>query len=161
AVGGTLAAARSARARGGPAFNAMGGFHHAGPALGGGLCALNDVAVAIAALRGDGMQGAIVVLDLDAHPPDGLAACLAGDPAAHIGSISGSDWGRLPGRVDETFLPGADDAAYLAALASLLARLPRPELCFVLAGGDVLAGDRMGALALTLEGVRARDLAVA
>ncbi len=110
-------------------------------------------------LRGDGLRGQIVVLDLDAHPPDGLAACLAHDPDVAIGSLSGSDWGPLPG-VDETLIPGADDATYLAALDALLDRLPTPELAFVIAGGDVLAGDRQGRLRLTAGGVRRRDRAV-
>jgi hypothetical protein len=115
----------------------------------------------VAALRAEGFAGRVVVLDLDAHPPDGLAACLGMDAEAWIGSISGSDWGPLPG-VDETVLPeGTLDEGYLAALFSLLSRMPRPQLAFVLAGGDVLAGDRMGRLALTLGGVRERDLAVA
>jgi acetoin utilization deacetylase AcuC-like enzyme len=160
AVGGTIAAARAARDAGTATFNLMGGFHHAGPALGGGMCALNDVAIAIAALRADGYEGAIVVLDLDAHPPDGLAACASSMSGVTIGSISGSDWGPLPGAVDEVFLPDADDAKYAEALSALLARLPRPALAFVIAGGDVLRGDRLGRLQLTLAGARARDLAV-
>jgi hypothetical protein len=102
-----------------------------------------------------------VVLDLDAHPPDGVAACLAGDGSAWIGSISGSDWGHLEG-VDEVVLhEGTGDGAYLDALAALLSRMPRPRLAFVIAGGDVLAGDRMGRLGLSLEGARLRDLLVA
>jgi hypothetical protein len=122
---------------------------------------VNDVAVAIATLRAEGLVGRIAVLDLDAHPPDGLAACLAADRDAWIGSLSGSDWGPLEG-VDETVLPeGTGDAAYLEALGALLGRMPRPRLAFVLAGGDVLAGDRFGKLGLTLAGARARDLLVA
>jgi acetoin utilization deacetylase AcuC-like enzyme len=159
-VGGTIAAARAAHRDGGAAFNLMGGFHHAAPAAGGGLCALDDVAVAIAALRADGFHGQVTVLDLDAHPPDGLAACVARDTHVRIGSISGSDWGPLPSGVDETVLPDADDARYLGALEALLERTPRGELVFVIAGGDVLRGDRLGKLALTLEGTRARDLRV-
>jgi hypothetical protein len=99
---------------------------------------------AIAAVRADGFSGRVLVLDLDAHPPDGLAACLAGDPSCFIGSISGSDWGPLPG-VDETVLPErAGDSAYLSALDALLARMPEGELAFVLVGGDVLATDPVG-----------------
>ncbi|MCB9778780.1 MAG: histone deacetylase [Alphaproteobacteria bacterium] len=161
ACGGTLAAARDARKRGGPVLNLLGGFHHAFPDRAGGLCPVNDIAVAIAALREDGFTGRVVVLDLDAHPPDGTAACLATDPASWIGSISGSDWGPLDGPADEVCLPGADDDAYLSALDGLLSRMPAAELAFVIAGGDVLAGDRMGALGLTPQGVRLRDLAVA
>ena len=161
AVGGTLEATRAALARKGPALNLLGGFHHAAPDRGGGLCPVNDMAVALAVVRDEGYQGQVVVIDLDAHPPDGTAACLAQDAAAWIGSISGSDWGPLPGQVDEVLLPGARDADYLVALDGLLKRMPKPDLAFVVAGGDVLEGDRLGTLALTLAGVRQRDLAVA
>jgi hypothetical protein len=101
------------------------------------------------------------VLDLDAHPPDGIADCLAGDGEVWIGSISGSDWGPLAG-VDETVLPErAGDAQYLAALDALLQRMPEAQLAFVLAGADVLARDPLGKLGLSLDGVRERDLRVA
>jgi acetoin utilization deacetylase AcuC-like enzyme len=161
ACGGTLAAARETLRTGAPALNLLGGFHHAAPSVAGGFCPVNDIAVAIATLRAEGFSGRVAVLDLDAHPPDGVAACLAGDPRVWIGSLSGSDWGPLEG-VDETVLPeGTGDARYLEALGTLLARMPRPRLAFVIAGGDVLAGDRLGRLALSLAGARARDLQVA
>jgi acetoin utilization deacetylase AcuC-like enzyme len=161
ACGGTVAAAREALRRNIPTLNLLGGFHHAAPSAAGGFCPVNDVAVAVAALRAEGFDGRVVVLDLDAHPPDGIAACLAGDPRRWIGSLSGSDWGPLP-EVDETVLPeDADDAAYLEALGGLLERMPRPQLAFVIAGGDVLAKDRFGKLGLTLAGARDRDLLVA
>ncbi|MBI3273365.1 MAG: histone deacetylase [Planctomycetes bacterium] len=165
ACGGTLAAAREALRRRGPTLNLLGGFHHAYPGRAGGLCPVNDVAVAVAALRREGFAGRVVVLDFDAHPPDGTAACLRSDPAAWVGSLSGCDWGPLEGAdartVDESVLPeGAGDEAYLAALAALLGRMPRPTLAFVIAGGDVLAGDHLGKLGLTLDGARRRDLRV-
>jgi hypothetical protein len=161
AAGATLSAARETLETRAPALNLLGGFHHAAPGAAGGFCPIDDVAVAIAALRAEGFAGQVAVLDLDAHPPDGIALCLESDPAAWIGSISGSDWGPLPG-VDETVLPeGTADEGYLDALAALLDRMPRPALAFVLAGGDVLAGDRLGKLGLTLEGARERDLLVA
>lgn len=161
AVGGTLAAARAALADDRATMNLQGGFHHAFPHKGGGLCALNDVAVAVAVLRAEGFTGRVVVLDLDAHPPDGTAACLAEDPSCWIGSISGSDWGALPG-VDETVLPpGTGGGPYLEALDALLGRMPRPDLAFVVAGSDVLGGDRLGQLGLELAEVRTRDRRVA
>ncbi|MFL5347881.1 MAG: histone deacetylase [Hyalangium sp.] len=159
--GGTVEAARMALARRGPVANLAGGFHHAAPNHGGGFCALNDIAVALASLRAEGFDGSTVVVDLDAHPPDGTAACLAGDPKVWIGSLSASDWGAIAG-VDEVVLPvGSGDAEYLAKLEALLGRMPRARLAFVLAGGDVLGGDRFGRLGLSLEGVRRRDFAVA
>jgi acetoin utilization deacetylase AcuC-like enzyme len=143
------------------ALSLLGGFHHAAPDVAAGFCPVNDVAIAIAAVRAEGFRGRVLVLDLDAHPPDGIAACLARDPAAFIGSISGSDWGRIAG-VDETVLPErAGDAAYLSALDALLQRLPEADLAFVLAGGDVLGGDPVGRLGLSLEGCRERDLRIA
>ncbi len=161
AVGGTIDAARDALRLGGPTLNLLGGFHHAGPSRSGGFSALNDVAVAVRTARRDGLAGPIVVLDLDAHPPDGTAAALRGDDDVHIGSISGSHWEAMDG-VDETLLPpGADDATYLSALDALLTRMPAPALCFVLAGADVLRGDRLGQLGLSLAGAAQRDLRVA
>lgn len=160
ACGGTLDAAREALGTRGPTMNLLGGFHHAGPARGGGFCIVNDIAVAVAALRKQGFKKRVVVLDLDAHPPDGTAECFAGDPSVWIGSLSGADWGKLEG-VDETVLPrDCDDGSYLSALQALLSRMPPAGLAFVLAGGDVLKHDRFGALALSLDGVRRRDLEV-
>lgn len=160
-AGGTIAAARESLARRGPTVNLLGGFHHAFPEHGSGLCAVNDMAVAVATLRRDGFDGQVVVLDLDAHPPDGTAACLRGDARAWIGSLSGATGGSVEG-VDETVLPpGCDDATYLAALGALLDRMPQPELAMVVAGGDILAADSLGQLGLTLDGARRRDLLVA
>ncbi len=160
ACGGTLNAARAALARKGPTMNMLGGFHHAGPNRGGGFCALNDIAVAVAALRAEGYKKRIAIVDLDAHPPDGLSECFEGDPSVWVGSLSGTSWGPLPS-VDETVLPpDCDDESYLAALAALLSRMPPPGLTFVIAGGDVLRGDRLGGLSLSLSGTRRRDLAV-
>ncbi|MGE3841431.1 MAG: histone deacetylase [Vicinamibacterales bacterium] len=160
-AGGTLAAARESLERNGPTVNLFGGFHHAGPSWGRGLCALNDMAIAVAAVRQEGFGGQVVVLDLDAHPPDGTAACLAQDAAVWIGSLSGGASTVLAG-VDETVLPLAcDDATYLSSLDGLLSRMPRPGLAFVVAGGDVLAGDHLGGLSLSLAGARRRDLRVA
>ena len=95
ACGGTLAAARLALDGKGPALNLLGGFHHAGRDFGSGFCAFNDVAVAIAALRHEGLlspSDRIVVLDLDAHAPDGTADLLANDSAITIASLSASTW---------------------------------------------------------------------
>jgi len=159
--GGTLAAAREALRRHGAAVNLMGGFHHAGPAHGSGLCAVNDIAVAVRALREDGFDGQVAILDLDAHPPDGTAACLRADPRVWIGSLSGSSSGSIAG-VDETVLPPrAGDESYLLALDALVLRMPRPDFAVVLAGGDVLDGDHLGHLGLSLDGARQRDLRVA
>jgi acetoin utilization deacetylase AcuC-like enzyme len=161
ACGGTLAAAEWAIAEKKAALNLLGGFHHASRASGGGYCAVNDMAVALATLRANGFSGHASFLDLDAHPPDGTADCVKGDGKVWIGSLSGCDWGKLEA-VDETVLPkGTGDVEYLEALDGLLERMPETELVFVIAGGDVLAGDRLGSLGLSLAGIRERDLRLA
>ena len=67
----------------------------------------------------------------------------------------------IPG-ADETVLPPrCGDAEYLGALEVLLRRMPEPDLALVIAGGDVLDGDHLGHLGLTLDGARRRDLRVA
>lgn len=156
AVGGTIDAARAALRGDGPQLNLLGGFHHAEPDKAGGFSMVNDIAVAVAALRSEGWEGSVAILDLDAHPPDGTAACLEHDERVWIGSISGTDWGPLPG-VDETVLTGADDRTYLRTLRDLLSRMPDADLVFVVAGGDVLEVDALGGLSLTLEGAAKRD----
>jgi len=161
-VGGTVAAADEALRRGGPTLQLAGGFHHAGRARGGGFCAVNDIAVSVFALRSRGFRGRVRVLDLDVHPPDGTADCLAGDAGVWIGSLSGADWGPLPGEVDETVLPaGTGDAVYLDALDALLGRAPPAELTYVIAGGDPLEADALGPLSLSEGGLRSRDRRVA
>jgi acetoin utilization deacetylase AcuC-like enzyme len=160
-VGATVEAARFVASTQRVAINSFGGFHHAAPSRGAGFCALNDVAVAIAVLRAEGFSGRIGVLDFDFHPPDGTAECLGLDPSVWLGSVSGADWGKLPG-VDETLLPpGTSDAVYLQAVQNLLARMPPVALVFVLAGADVLTGDRLGEFDLSMPGIRQRELLVA
>jgi acetoin utilization deacetylase AcuC-like enzyme len=58
---------------------------------------------------------------------------------------------------------GTDDAAYMGYLKRLLPELLRnvkPDFVFYLSGVDVLATDRYGKLALTLQGCKERDVFV-
>jgi acetoin utilization deacetylase AcuC-like enzyme len=161
ACGATLAAARAALQRRVPTLNLLGGFHHAGRATPGIFCPVNDVGVAIAVLRNDGFTGRVTVLDLDAHAPDGLADCVESLGDVWCGALSGPASGRVSGIDQLVLTAGSDDRAYAAALEALLARRPRAELAFVIAGGDVLATDRNGGLGLSLEGALLRDRTVA
>jgi len=161
ACGATLEAAHFSLETQRPTLNLLGGFHHAYPGKSGGLSLLNDIAVAVKSVRHQGFRGPISVIDLDAHPPDGTAACLHDDDSTWIGSLSASDWGRIEG-VDEIIVAqGCSDEVYLDRLRELIKRMPPTELAFVLAGGDVLAGDHMGMVGLSLNGARKRDLMVA
>ncbi len=163
AAGATLDAARWVQLHGGRAANLLGGFHHAAPARGTGFCAFNDVAIAVRALRHDGFDGRVVIIDLDAHPPDGLVESLGDDPLVTVLSVSvRSEW-TLPSPtravvVDRRVEPGCPGSEYLQAVWRILHHVPsRAALAFYLAGADPLDGDPLGSLGVPEAGLRARD----
>jgi acetoin utilization deacetylase AcuC-like enzyme len=162
AVHGTWLAARAALADG-LAGNLAGGTHHAFADHGEGFCVLNDVAVAIRRLRGEGRLARALVVDLDVHQGNGTAAIFAADPDVYTLSLHGER--NYPVRKERSShdleLPdGTGDEAYLAALAPALEtalEAARPELALLVAGVDVVAGDRYGRLALSEAGLRRRE----
>jgi acetoin utilization deacetylase AcuC-like enzyme len=162
-VGGTVEAARwvlGDRRRVG--FNIGGGFHHAEPEAGAGFCIYNDVAVAIAALRADGFDAPIAIIDLDYHQGNGNIVTFESDATVFTYSIHGSVWSHVEAAADtQVLLPSkTDDQAYLGELRETLpASLEAidPGLIFYVAGNDVLKGDRLGEFMLTREGVLERD----
>ncbi len=164
-VGGTWAAARHALAHG-FAANVAGGSHHAMPDSGAGYCVLNDLAITAAALLRDGLVARILILDLDVHQGDGTAACLAGVPGAFPFSIHAErnfPARKVQGWRDVGLPDGTDDARYLETMSAVLPGLfadSRPELVLVQAGVDPHADDRLGRLALSDEGLVARDALV-
>jgi acetoin utilization deacetylase AcuC-like enzyme len=103
------------------------------------------------------------VVDCDVHQGDGTAQVLAGDPEAFTVSVHGArnyPFQRIPSDLDVDLPTGTGDDDYLPALDDALdAAMPRarPDLAFYLAGADPFAGDRLGRLALTKAGLRARD----
>lgn len=164
-VGGTHAAALHALAHG-FAANVAGGSHHAMPDGGAGYCVLNDLAVTAAALLCEGRVARILILDLDVHQGDGTAMCLAGVPGAFPFSIHAErnfPARKVQGWRDVALPDGTDDARYLETLAAELPGLfaeARPELVLVQAGVDPHADDRLGRLALSDDGLVARDALV-
>jgi acetoin utilization deacetylase AcuC-like enzyme len=87
-VAGTLAAARAALADGAGA-NLGGGTHHAFDDHGEGFCVLNDIAVAIRALRAEGLIRRAAVVDCDVHQGNGTAAIFADDLEVFTLSLHG------------------------------------------------------------------------
>ena len=161
---GTLLAARLALEHG-VACNGAGGSHHAARGAGSGYCVFNDVAVAAAALISEGAAKRVLALDLDVHQGDGTAQIFAGEPAVFTVSVHAAKnfpARKKPSDLDVGLADGTDDAAYLATLAETLERIPSapPDIIFYNAGVDVHRDDRLGRLALTDAGVRARDALV-
>ena len=161
-VGATIAAARWALAQG-CGVNLAGGTHHAGRAMGSGFCVFNDIAVAARLMLNEGLARRALVLDLDVHQGDGTAAITRGDARIFTFSMHGAGnfpFRREAGSLDIELADGTGDAAYLAILAQQLPRLfaaAAPDLVFYLAGADPYAGDRLGKLALSRDGLAQRD----
>jgi acetoin utilization deacetylase AcuC-like enzyme len=161
-VGATLLAADAALADGAGA-NLGGGTHHAFATCGRGFCVFNDVVVAVRTLRRAGRVRRVLVVDLDVHQGDGTHAAFLDDPDSFTFGLNGFanyPFRRVPGDLELDLVDGTGDERYLDGLARLLAQAlarARPELCFYLAGADPFEGDRLGRLALTKEGLAARD----
>jgi acetoin utilization deacetylase AcuC-like enzyme len=164
-VGATLAAARGvmAGADGRVAANLAGGTHHAFSDRGEGYCVFNDVAVAARVLMRDGQMTRATVVDCDVHQGNGTAEIFRGDPGVFTMSLHGANnfpFRKEVGDLDVTFADGTGDDEYLAALAMHLPDVldaTRPDLVFYLAGADPYEGDRLGKLALSIDGLRQRD----
>jgi acetoin utilization deacetylase AcuC-like enzyme len=165
ATGGTLVAARAAL-EDGLAANLAGGSHHAFPGHGEGYCAFHDMAIAIRALRAEGRERRVAVIDCDVHQGNGTAALFAEDPAVFTFSIhceSNYPARKVPGTRDVGLANGVGDDEYLYRLETELEDLWerfQPELVFYQSGVDPLADDRLGRLTLSAEGLRRRDRAV-
>jgi acetoin utilization deacetylase AcuC-like enzyme len=160
-VGGTVAAARRALERG-IGMNLGGGTHHAGRDFARGYCLFNDVVVTLARLRAEGAVRRAVVVDCDVHQGDGTAQLLGPDPEAFTLSLHGArnyPFERIASDLDVDLPSGTGDDEYLRVLDDALdVALAEPaDIAFFLAGADPWEGDRLGRLALTKEGLRARD----
>jgi acetoin utilization deacetylase AcuC-like enzyme len=165
AASGTLLAARAAL-REGVAANLAGGTHHAGRARGAGFCVVNDLAIAARVLLGNGEARRVAVVDLDVHQGDGTNEICAGNRAIFTFSMHGErNFPRVKvlGSVDVALPDATGDAVFLEILAKHIPTILdgfAPDLVLYQAGVDPLRGDRFGRLALTLEGLRARDALV-
>ena len=178
-AGATVAAARAALglqagagARpAGVAANMAGGTHHASAEQGSGFCVFNDAAVAARLMQAEwsrlqGPQRAalqVAVIDLDVHQGNGTASIFRQDASVFTLSLHGKHnfpFRKEAGDLDMDLPDGCADAAYLPALDEALFELDRrftPGLVIYLAGADPFEGDRLGRLALSFEGLKARD----
>ncbi len=162
ATGGTLLAARKALQYG-MAVNLGGGYHHAAPDIGGGFCVYADMPVAIRRLQREGLIRRALVVDMDAHQGNGTALCFQNDPAVFTFDMHEGDIFPIPKEKNDLDIPlpsGMTDAEYLDILRRNLSRvfeLARPDIVFLQGGVDVLAGDPLTRLELTIEGVVTRD----
>ncbi|XHR98653.1 histone deacetylase [Sphingomonas sp. DBB INV C78] len=165
APGGTWLAAKLALDHG-YAANSAGGSHHALSDTGAGYCVFNDLAIAANRLIAEGDAHRVMIVDLDVHQGDGTAALLAGREDVFTLSIHAEK--NFPTRKARSSLDiglpdGTGDAAYMDVLQAHLGGAFdrfRPDLVLYQAGVDPHIADRLGRLALSDEGLAARDACV-
>ncbi len=169
-VGATVAAVRAALHQG-VAANLAGGTHHAYAHKGGGFCVFNDVAVATRQVQSEWQKRLhhplkVAVIDLDVHQGNGTAHIFQQDNSVFTLSLHGDrnfPFRKEASDLDVALADGCDDVQYLAALTQALRELEQcfeSQLVIYLAGADPYMGDRLGRLALTQEGLQARDRCV-
>ena len=147
----------------GIAMNIAGGTHHAFSNTGEAFCLLNDQAIAANYLLLKKLAKRILIVDLDVHQGNGTAEIFKNNPNVFTFSMHGK--GNYPFKKEQSDLDIAlenntNDTTYLNILNDTLQNLihtHRPDFIFYLCGVDVLATDKLGKLALTLEGCKARD----
>ena len=161
AVGGTVSAALVALEQG-FGSNLAGGTHHSFADRGEGFCVLNDVAIAIHALRKRGLIQRAAIVDCDVHQGNGTATIFDGDPETFTLSIHGANnypLFKATSTLDLELPDRTGDIDYLNCLTSSLAIVLdwNPDIVFYLAGADPYMNDKLGRLALSIDGLRKRD----
>ncbi len=141
--------------------------HHAGPMRGTGFCLLNSVAIAVAALRADGIAQRVAIVDWDVHHGDGTQAIFHGDADLIYTSThqypfypgtgpAGDDGGGVAR--NHPLDAGDGDDPFVAAWRDVL--LPaveafEPDAVLVSAGYDAHAADPLAELTVTEDGYEA------
>ena len=147
----------------GIAFNIAGGTHHAFYNRGEAFCLLNDQAIGADYLLASGKVNKILIVDLDVHQGNGTAVLFQKNPKVFTFSMHGK--ANYPFQKEESDLDisledNTTDDEYLDLLETHLTHLLatiKPDFVFYLSGVDVLKEDKLGRLALTLEGTKKRD----
>jgi acetoin utilization deacetylase AcuC-like enzyme len=147
----------------GASGNIAGGTHHAYADRGEGFCLLNDIAVGSSyALEELGLKS-ILVVDLDVHQGNGTAKIFENESRVFTFSMHGAKNYPLHKENSDLDIPlpdGTKDDQYLSTLKKTLPQLvakTKPDLLFFQSGVDVLESDKLGRLALSLQGCKTRD----
>jgi acetoin utilization deacetylase AcuC-like enzyme len=160
--GATIAACRTAL-QDGVAVNLAGGTHHAYPDHGEGYCLFNDSAIAARAMQVEGRVKRVVVIDCDVHQGNGTAAVFADDSTVFTFSIHGAKnfpFHKESSDLDIALEDEAGDEVYLDMLEKGVHEAVQrsgADLAIYLAGADPFAGDSLGRLNLSKEGLAQRD----
>jgi len=150
------------------AINLSGGYHHARRTFGSGFCIYPDISLAIDHMRRWHPQiKKVMIVDLDAHQGNGHERDYMDDKSVYI--LDGYNHNIWPGdeyakqriNYDLSAEPGDGTDGYLAKLDNALKQAFNDfsEVDFVIynAGTDILEGDPLGELKVSVEGIIKRD----
>ena len=161
-AGGSILSAKRALKEGW-GMNLAGGFHHAFADHGEGFCVLNDIAIAVRVLLHEKKIKKALIVDLDLHQGNGTADIFKNDSNVFTFSMHQDNnypFFKPPGDLDIGLADGTTDIEYLdklkKAFGSVIDKF-RPDFIIYLAGADPYINDRLGGLALSLEGLKKRD----
>ena len=147
------------------AFHPGGGLHHAMADRASGFCIYNDVALAVARARRDGLR--VLYVDLDVHHGDGVQALFWDDPGVLTVSFHESGRYLFPGTgfadeigegaaagtaVNVPLEPGTGEGPWLDAVRALVSSLAaafRPDIVVSQHGADSHAFDPLAHLRVT------------
>ena len=147
------------------AFHPGGGLHHAMRDRASGFCIYNDVALAVARARRDGLR--VLYVDLDVHHGDGVQALFRDDPGVLTVSIHETGRYLFPGTgfadeigegaaagtsVNVPLEPGTGEGPWLDAVRLLVPSLAaafRPDIVVSQHGADSHAFDPLAHLRVT------------
>ncbi|MCH7415574.1 histone deacetylase [Belliella sp. R4-6] len=147
----------------GIAMNIAGGTHHSFVDRGEGFCLLNDIAISANYLLENELAKKVLVVDLDVHQGNGTAQIFENNEKVFTFSMHGaSNYPMHKEKSDlDIGLPDKiDDATYLKILVDNLYPLldtVQPDYIIYQCGVDVLESDKLGRLALTIQGCKERD----
>ena len=114
-------------------------------------------------MQKDGLVERAMVVDTDVHHGNGTAAIFARDPSVFTLSIHqyhNYPQFKPPSDVDIHLENGVGDDEYCQRLEEACNKAMgqfRPQLVMYVAGADPYRNDQLGGLALTIEGLKARD----
>ncbi len=147
----------------GISMNIAGGTHHAFYDRGEAFCMLNDQAIAANYLIKKKLAERIMIIDLDVHQGNGTASIFKSNPEIFTISFHGKKnypFRKEKSDVDIEFEDNTDDELYLKKLKKHIPTLIenfKPDFVFYLSGVDVLNNDKLGRLALSIDGCKERD----
>lgn len=147
----------------GVSMNIAGGTHHAFSNRGEAFCMLNDQAIGARYLQNKGLIKKVLIVDLDVHQGNGTAEIFRNDHSVFTFSMHGKSnypFIKEKSDLDIALENGTKDELYLSILKETLPKLinkEKPDFIYYLCGVDVIETDKLGKLALTVNGCKERD----